>query len=106
MQGPDLTVTTLAIAADSVLNGPVVVRIAGDRESTKAVRMAALRLEEPSRVVMTERGGRGSRAELCLGERCLSGLTSAEDLTRALRELRFPPGEATGAAPGEPASPQ
>lgn len=90
----DMRATTLAIAADSVLNGPVMIHVDPAADSASSLRRAAAALYEPAKILRTGKAPGGAAAKgapgltMCLGEKCTEELTSPEMLAGALSRLR------------------
>lgn len=92
----DLTATSLALAADAALSGPVMIYVEPGEGSAAELRRAALSLYEPAKIIISGKApagaaGRGSDSpglSMCLGDRCTEELTSPGSLSEALARLR------------------
>jgi hypothetical protein len=82
--------TTLALAVDAMLSGPVVISVGPAGTAGSGLREAALALYEPGRILKLKgrNGPPGGGATVCVAERCREDVSSSGEMATAIAELR------------------
>ncbi len=90
LSGNDLAGSSLALAVDSMLNGPIRIHVGGAGSVAAAMRRTALKIYEPARVILegSAGGSDGAGVSICLGKACREGLSAQGELEGAVEALR------------------
>ncbi len=90
LSGNDLAGSSLALAVDAMLNGPIRIHVGGAGDGAAAMRRTALKIYEPARVILggSAGGPDAGGISICLEEACREGLSAQGELEGALAALR------------------